>query len=41
MCCVTWRREEAEQLLAEYEASGIGREVFCRKHGLALSTLAR
>ena len=32
---------EAEQLVAEYAASGISREEFCRKHGLALSTLAR
>ena len=34
-------RAEAEQLLAEYEASGISQEDFCRQHGLALSTLAR
>jgi hypothetical protein len=32
---------EAEQLAAEFEASGLGREEFCRKHGLAFSTLAR
>ena len=34
-------RAEAEQLVVEYEASGMSREEFCRKHGLALSTLAR
>jgi transposase-like protein len=34
-------RAEAEQLVVEYEAGGMGREEFCRKHGLALSTLAR
>ena len=34
-------RAQAEQLVAEYEASGIGQEEFCRQHGLALSTLAR
>ena len=34
-------RAEAEQLVAEYEASGLGQEEFCLKHGLALSTLAR
>ena len=32
---------EAEQLVAEFEAGGLGREEFCRKHGLAFSTLAR
>jgi transposase-like protein len=32
---------EAEQLVAEFEASGLGREEFCREHGLAFSTLAR
>jgi hypothetical protein len=32
---------EAEQLVAEFEASGLGREEFCRGHGLAFSTLAR
>ena len=32
---------EAERLLAEFEASGLGREEFCREHGLAFSTLAR
>ena len=34
-------RAEAEQLVVEYEAGGMSREEFCRKHGLALSTLAR
>ncbi len=34
-------RREVEQLVAEYEASGLGRSEFCREHGLALSTLAR
>ena len=34
-------RAEAEQLIVDYEASGLSREEFCRKHGLALSTLAR
>jgi transposase-like protein len=34
-------RAEAAQLVAEYEAGGLSREDFCRKHGLALSTLAR
>ncbi len=27
--------------MAEYEASGLGRVEFCRKHGLSLSALAR
>lgn len=34
-------RAEAEQLVAEYETSGISQEEFCQRHGLALSTLAR
>ena len=34
-------RAEAEQLVVEYEAGEMSREEFCRKHGLALSTLAR
>ena len=34
-------RAEAEQLVVDYEAGGMSREEFCRKHGLALSTLAR
>jgi len=34
-------RAEVEQLVAEYEASGLGRTAFCRQRGLSLSTLAR
>ena len=34
-------RAEAERLVAEYEASGMGRQEFCRQHGLALVTLDR
>jgi hypothetical protein len=34
-------RAEAEQLLVEFEASGMSRVEFCQKHGLALTTLAR
>src|SRR5437764_14521878 len=34
-------RAEVEQLVKEYEASGLGREEFCKKHGLSLSTLNR
>lgn len=34
-------RAEVEQLVAEYEASGLGRQEFCPKHGLSLSTLSR
>jgi len=34
-------RAEVEQLVAEYEASGLSRVEFCRGHGLVLSTLAR
>src|SRR5512134_2006205 len=34
-------RAEVEQLIVEYEASGLSRVEFCQKHGLALSTLAR
>ncbi len=32
---------EVEQLVAEYEGSGLGRVEFCRRRGLSLSTLAR
>ena len=32
---------EAEQLVAEFEASGISGEDFCQRHGLVLATLAR
>lgn len=34
-------RAQAEQLVAEYEASGLSRVEFCQRHGLALATLAR
>ena len=34
-------RAEAEQLVAEYQASGLSRVEFCRSHGLSLATLAR
>ena len=34
-------RAEAEQLVAEYEASGLRQVEFCRKQGLSLATLAR
>jgi hypothetical protein len=34
-------RAEIEQLVAEYEASGLGRTVFCQRKGLSLATLAR
>lgn len=34
-------RSEIEQLVAEYEASGLGRTAFCLQRGLSLSTLAR
>jgi hypothetical protein len=34
-------RAEVEQLVAEYEASGLSRTEFCRQRGLSLSTLAR
>jgi transposase-like protein len=34
-------RAEVAQLVGEYEASGLSRQEFCRKHGLALSTLQR
>jgi transposase-like protein len=34
-------RAEAEQVVAEYEASGLSRQEFCLKHGLALATLDR
>ena len=30
-----------ERLVAEYEASGLSRQAFCKKHGLSLSTLNR
>jgi hypothetical protein len=34
-------RQEVEQLVAEFESSGLNRGEFCRERGLALSTLAR
>jgi hypothetical protein len=32
---------EVEQLVREYETSGLGRQEFCEKRGLSLSTLNR
>jgi len=34
-------RAEVEQLVAEYDASGLGGTTFCQQRGLSLSTLAR
>src|SRR5512140_3042921 len=34
-------REQANRLVAEYEASGMDRQQFCRQHGIALVTLDR
>ena len=34
-------RQEVEQLMAEYESSGLSRIDFCRERGLGLSTLDR
>lgn len=34
-------QEEVEQLVKQYETSGMGRQEFCLKHGLSLSTLNR
>jgi transposase len=34
-------RAEIQQLVAEYEASGLGCTAFCQQRGLTLSTLAR
>jgi len=34
-------RAEVDQLVAEYQASGLSRHEFCGKHGLALATLDR
>jgi hypothetical protein len=34
-------RAEADQLVAEYEASGLSRQQFCQERGLALTTLDR
>ena len=33
-------RREVEQLIAEYESSGLSRSEFCRERGLSLSTLS-
>jgi hypothetical protein len=33
--------KEVERLVEEYEASGLGRQEFCNRHGLSLSTLNR
>src|ERR1035437_9490485 len=43
VCIVRRRRNraEVEQLVAEYETSGMSRSEFCRERGLALSTLGR
>ena len=32
---------EVERIVSEYEASGLGRQEFCDRHGLSLSTLNR
>jgi transposase-like protein len=34
-------RAETEQLVTEYEASGLSQVEFCRRHGLSLATLGR
>jgi transposase-like protein len=34
-------REEAQQLAAEFEASGLTRPQFCQRHDVSLNTLAR
>jgi hypothetical protein len=34
-------RQEVEQLVTEYETSGLSRDEFCRERGLGLSTLDR
>jgi transposase-like protein len=34
-------RAEVEQLVAQYEGSGLRRQEFCERHGLSLSTLNR
>jgi hypothetical protein len=43
VCEVRRRRSryEVEQLVAEFESSGLSRSEFCRERGLGLSTLAR
>ena len=42
--CVVRRRrsrQEVEEVVAEYESSGLSRIEFCRERGVALSTLGR
>ena len=34
-------RAEADQIAADYESSGLTQEVYSKRHGLALKTLAR
>jgi hypothetical protein len=34
-------RQEIDQLVAEYESSGLSRQEFCRERGVGLSTLDR
>ena len=34
-------RAEMEQLVADFEAGGMGRVEFCQRHGLSLATLGR
>lgn len=43
VCAVPRRRsrQEVEQVVAEYESSGLSRIEFCRERGVALSTLGR
>ena len=43
VCVVRRRRsrQEVEQVVAEYESSGLSRVEFCRERGVALSTLGR
>ena len=43
VCAVRRRRsrQEVEQVVAEYESSGLSRIEFCRERGVALSTLGR
>jgi hypothetical protein len=39
--CKRRSREEIQRLMLEFESSGSRQNEFCRKHGLALSTLQR
>ena len=43
VCKVARRRsrQEVDQLVAEYESSGLSRQAFCRERGVRLSTLDR